>query len=479
MAVSIPPVYKGGAETSSFAANALKYLSSRREEKGEVFGGRIVTWGVVFASSFEAVSEVLGDRENIYSVKKAYGLFAGLGLFGNNVMFSDGKEHKKLRDYVSQSDFANEERLETKKHVELINKITDSFTVALKRKISAEEKFTGLRMNTYTTAKNLCTDIIACVFLGFQLKQQVGTSEKCCCEKKRCSCLTVVEGTENFQELQRKFWKATTSTGIKLNVSFFGLNFKSAFAKGEAAKAKIVDILEGIDGRRQSNDCKNATTSESLEESQCSCPFMSSKQDSKDGLSKEERINHYLMFSSSMVAKALASVITSALLQLSQHPDRLEKLRESLSKSEKEDKEAITYLDCVILEVERLYPPIIGCCRFTNKPTVIRGKQVPAGTNVWCSVLTANRDSSKFPDPMKFNPERWSKGNDSVEHFSFGAFDRACLGKPLAKVIVREVVKRIVLNFDWSLEAGQNLNYRWLPVVRPVDGLDIILKSRK
>mmetsp|Transcript_4464 Transcript_4464/g.5633 ORF Transcript_4464/g.5633 Transcript_4464/m.5633 type:complete len:217 (+) Transcript_4464:475-1125(+) len=197
------------------------------------------------------------------------------------------------------------------------------------------------------------------------------------------------------------------------------------------------------------------------------------------GMTEEERLNHYLMFSSSLVAKSIASVITSFMLEIARRPEILDKLkREIRSNAENANN---SYLDRVILEVERLYPPIIGCCRYSKKDVQIRGKSIPSGCNVWCSFLTSNRDPEHFSDPLAFRPDRWNnetvRKKDDLVHFSFGAFSRSCLGKPLAKVVVREMIAGMILNFDWQTLPNQNLEYRWLPVVRPVDGLNISLSK--
>uniref|UniRef100_A0A7S3PQD5 Cytochrome P450 n=3 Tax=Aplanochytrium stocchinoi TaxID=215587 RepID=A0A7S3PQD5_9STRA len=440
--VAIPPVYRGAADTSSFASNALKFLSERRLQQGEVFGCRIVTWGVVFAASHAAVNEVLVDENDSFSAKAAYSLFTGLNLFGENVLFSDGEKHNRLRQLLLESDFAHTDRLVEKKYVHLIRMIVENFTEAMSLKVKVKST-NKLEINVYDTMKTLCGDLLAGIFLGFKIKEKNKGNVKgnCKCKGKSCNCIAVVEGTEHFQDLQSKFWRASTSSGIKLNVSFFGVSLKSAYAKGEVAKWQILDILKSIDKKRVSeteptsistttlkaensspiNSDSGSDSKAKLHEAQCRCPFVSMSESKSEGnlnassekmmgMTEEERLNHYLMFSSSLVAKSIASVITSFMLEIARRPEILDKLkREIRSNAENANN---SYLDRVILEVERLYPPIIGCCRYSKKDVQIRGKSIPSGCNVWCSFLTSNRDPEHFSDPLAFRPDRWN--NETV-----------------------------------------------------------------
>ena len=50
-------------------------------------------------------------------------------------------------------------------------------------------------------------------------------------------------------------------------------------------------------------------------------------------------------------------------------------------------------------------------------------------TTVMFSIFTGGRDSSFFPNPLKFDPERWKRDNThafAVQPFGFGS--RSCYG---------------------------------------------------
>lgn len=106
--------------------------------------------------------------------------------------------------------------------------------------------------------------------------------------------LSVVKNGGHFQKLQSVFWQATTSTGLKFNVSAFGIGLKSAFAKGEKAGETIRKILAGGNLKKHEASNPPATT--------------------EHALTDKEKVQHYLLFSSSMVSKTMASLLTSYFL---------------------------------------------------------------------------------------------------------------------------------------------------------------------
>ncbi|XP_060533560.1 probable cytochrome P450 6a23 isoform X2 [Cylas formicarius] len=137
-----------------------------------------------------------------------------------------------------------------------------------------------------------------------------------------------------------------------------------------------------------------------------------------------------------------ATTLTFVLYELAKHPDVQEKAREEvrdfLSKHDSElTYEAIhdmTYLSQVISEAHRLYPPVPTLSRVCINDYKISGSDVTIekGTPIVVSVLGLGADPEYFPEPNKFDPERFSpsgstKNNTSV-HMPFGLGPRNCIG---------------------------------------------------
>jgi 5'-methylthioadenosine phosphorylase len=71
------------------------------------------------------------------------------------------------------------------------------------------------------------------------------------------------------------------------------------------------------------------------------------------------------------------------------------------------DLPALACAERVIKESMRLYPPAWGVARTVIKEFEIAGYRVPAGSNVVMSTWIMHRDPRFFPEPEKFDPDRW------------------------------------------------------------------------
>lgn len=99
-----------------------------------------------------------------------------------------------------------------------------------------------------------------------------------------------------------------------------------------------------------------------------------------------------------------------------------------------------SYLEAVIRESLRLFPPVPRIARRMNQEVLVRGSvtgleyTIPEGTTVTIDIFQIQRDPSVFPDPDSFRPERHldpSCGTKSVfMPFSSGA--RSCIGSKFA-----------------------------------------------
>lgn len=122
--------------------------------------------------------------------------------------------------------------------------------------------------------------------------------------------------------------------------------------------------------------------------------------------------------------------------------------------------EAITsmkYADAVILEAMRKWPAVVFIDRVCTKPTVIHdpvtGKDVyiKKGDNVQLNSIGIQRDAKYFPDPMKFDPERFNEENkknvDPSTNFSFGLGPRMCIGNRFALLEMKSILFHLFKEF--------------------------------
>ncbi|KAJ5208034.1 hypothetical protein N7449_002413, partial [Penicillium cf. viridicatum] len=101
----------------------------------------------------------------------------------------------------------------------------------------------------------------------------------------------------------------------------------------------------------------------------------------------------------------------------------------------------LPYLNQVINETLRLYTAVpFGLPRLVPpEGAQFNGYHVPRGITVSTQAYSLHRDHAIFPDPDKFNPERWKNPTKEMKEASlpFGGGSRICLGMHLARMELR------------------------------------------
>ncbi|MFD5428418.1 cytochrome P450 [Streptomyces sp. NPDC127084] len=95
-------------------------------------------------------------------------------------------------------------------------------------------------------------------------------------------------------------------------------------------------------------------------------------------------------------------------------------------------------IPAIVEETLRFYPPFLGVPRLTTTEVHLCGERIPAGSVVVPSLLSANRDPARFPDPDRFAPGRHDK------HVAFGHGIHFCLGASLARLEAEVALSMLV-----------------------------------
>ncbi|MFI0806361.1 cytochrome P450 [Streptomyces echinatus] len=96
----------------------------------------------------------------------------------------------------------------------------------------------------------------------------------------------------------------------------------------------------------------------------------------------------------------------------------------------------------VVEETLRWSPPFaMAVRRFAREDVKIGNALIPAGSRVWISIASANRDEREFPSPDVFDPGR------ATTHLAFGYGVHYCLGAPLARMEAETAVRSLLERF--------------------------------
>uniref|UniRef100_A0A915APW7 Uncharacterized protein n=1 Tax=Parascaris univalens TaxID=6257 RepID=A0A915APW7_PARUN len=108
---------------------------------------------------------------------------------------------------------------------------------------------------------------------------------------------------------------------------------------------------------------------------------------------------------------------------------------------EYDDLTKMSYIDHIIKETLRLFPPIPSVSRQCNEEMFINGVKFEKGCNINAAVFAIHYNEEYYPEAEKFYPERFSlekcKTNDPLTFIPFGFGPRNCIGMRFAQLEMR------------------------------------------
>ncbi|KAK8788415.1 hypothetical protein V5799_021807, partial [Amblyomma americanum] len=156
---------------------------------------------------------------------------------------------------------------------------------------------------------------------------------------------------------------------------------------------------------------------------------------------------------------AVASPLAFTSYLLAEHPEIQEKVRAEIQAVLKKDGELtyenimeLTYLGQVLSESLRLYPSLPGSIRrICDEDYEHNGVRILKGMNVSVPTLVLHYDPELWPEPTKFDPERFSKANKDrirpMSYFPFGFGPRRCIASALSQMELTLTLAMLVMRY--------------------------------
>lgn len=174
---------------------------------------------------------------------------------------------------------------------------------------------------------------------------------------------------------------------------------------------------------------------------------------------------------------------------LSKHPDVERRLFAELDSvlggrlPSADDVRSLPFLDRVLKESMRLYPPAWTIGREATEDVELRGHRIAKGTQIMISQWVVHRDPRWFPNPEGFDPDRWlperSEGLPRYAYFPFGGGPRVCIGNHFAMMEAALALATIAQRHRIELLPGQRLELAPSVTLRNKGpGLKVRLASR-
>ncbi|XP_072396671.1 cytochrome P450 9e2-like [Diabrotica undecimpunctata] len=165
--------------------------------------------------------------------------------------------------------------------------------------------------------------------------------------------------------------------------------------------------------------------------------------------------------------ETVASTMCFVGYELAANPEYQKRLREEIIETLDQCQENLTYeallkmkyMDMVVSESLRKWPAAIMTERQCTKDYIIKPERpeeapvtIKKGMSIWMPVYPIHRDPKYYPDPDKFDPERFNEQNKSkinpYTYLPFGLGPRNCIGSRFALLEIKAVFFYLLKDFQ-------------------------------
>ncbi|WP_433601603.1 cytochrome P450 [Nocardia sp. CA-135953] len=232
-----------------------------------------------------------------------------------------------------------------------------------------------------------------------------------------------------------------------------------SFRRRDAARAELVELVQGIMDGRAANPPANKEDRDMLD-------ILISIKD-EQGQPRFSASEVTGMFISMMFAGHHTTSGTAAwsVIELLRHPAELRRVVDELDELYADGSDIsfgalrrIPNLEAVIKETLRLHPPLIILMRVAQGAFEVCGHRIAPGDLVAATPAISNRIPEDFPNPDLFDPNRYIDPNqaDIVNRWTwipFGAGRHRCVGAAFALMQLKAIFS--ILLRDWEFEMAQ------------------------
>lgn len=190
--------------------------------------------------------------------------------------------------------------------------------------------------------------------------------------------------------------------------------------------------------------------------------MLKARDDEGKPMSEEELVDEFLTLYVTGF-ETTGSGLSWAIILLARHPEVQDALWNEM-KGIEGDREAIgelllqsPYLNAVVREALRLYPPIWLIARESIGEDEIMGMRIPAKAHVLMCTLMAHRDARFWDKPDQFRPERFLGLGNHPAYLPFGAGPRMCIGKHFSHMEMISLLYVLCREFRFHWIPGSRL----------------------
>jgi cytochrome P450 len=175
--------------------------------------------------------------------------------------------------------------------------------------------------------------------------------------------------------------------------------------------------------------------------------------------------------------ETVANALTWTWLLLAQNPEAAQRFYDEVARvlngrvPTLEDLPQLRYTEMVFAESMRLYPPAWAMGRQSTAPIELGPYRFPPRTYFFFSQYVTQRDPAYFPDPLRFDPERFTPEAKAARprfaYFPFGGGARQCIGESFAWMEGVLILATIAQQWRLSLLPDQQIDVQPKITLRP------------
>ena len=291
---------------------------------------------------------------------------------------------------------------------------------------------TSRDINLYEEFKNISLSYNVSMFMGVRRKEEE-------------------ELFESIKSLSSTHWHGVVSLPVNISLPLFG---QGGYKKAINAKKKLLKIIR-----------------ERLSQGERSAFFDKLENNQGEVMTEDLLYNHMLLFSCALIPKAVGSVLVM-FYELSHKWKHLLQPDGTLTEAD---------LECVLLEVMRLYPPFIGGIKVANVDTEVGPYCAPKDVAVYYSFMAAMRDPTVFLYPEEFLPNRWRKAEEVKKHLVWGGGLHSCVGRIMSWRTINTIAAFTLrtLRIEKAEDGAKSSpDVKHLPVLRPSQSSKFIITRK-
>jgi cytochrome P450 len=430
------------ARTHQIAHDPLPILLSNYEEHGPIFSLRLLHSRVVFMLGPEANHFItVAHPENFHWRESSFGDL--IPLLGDGLLTIDDDYHDRARAIMLPAF-----------HREQLTSMIDSMATEAGASISTLAP--GEVVDVYDWMRNLAMRIAMRALLGLD-PDEAGKG---------------AAAAEHFERA----------------LGFYGIDYPlrllrgpgSPWRKMNASRAVLDEIVFGEIERRRADPNPESRDILSL--------LLSARGEEGEAFADKEIRDQVmtLMFAGHDTS---TSTLTFMMHELARHPEVANRLREEQDRvlegampTVDQLEQELPYLDMILDEVLRLYPPAWIGPRRAVREFEFGGYTVPRGAYVNYSSWASHRIPEVFPEPEAFIPERFTRERKAAlprgAYVPFGGGQRICIGKRFGQTEVKLVATMLLQQLSLDAMPGRTMTIRQMPTLSPKGGLKMRVLER-